>query len=242
MDLLRRHAVKRPGRWLAPLLLSGAALVSLAVATVAVTLRVARLVIVPAVTRAEDVVVRQVDRRSRTVTLTDHPDATVPGRYSLYFSGDRGYAKVGKIIAFGDGTVTRRLIAEERGRIRAGVSARIGGAFYESPAELGIEFEDVAVETELGAAPAWLVPAVESNDRWVIQVHGRGVDRREPIRAIPVFHDAGYTSLLISYRNDGVAPASFDGRYALGDTEWEDVEAAIQFALDRGARELVLMG
>ncbi|MEX1080211.1 MAG: alpha/beta fold hydrolase [Homoserinimonas sp.] len=242
MDLLRRHAVRRPGWWLAPLAILGAALISVFTWAVVVTLRVARLVIVPVRWKAEDIVVRRVDRRAGTVTLSDHPDAVVPGVYSLYFSGDRGYAKVGEIVAIAPQTVTRRLISEERGTLRAGLKARISGFYYESPAELGVAFEDVSVDTELGVAPAWLVPAGEPTNRWVIQVHGRGVDRRESIRAVSVFRDAGYTSLLISYRNDGVAPESPDGRYALGDTEWEDVEAAIRFALDRGAREIVLMG
>jgi alpha-beta hydrolase superfamily lysophospholipase len=66
--------------------------------------------------------------------------------------------------------------------------------------------------------------------------------RAETIRAIPVFRDAGYTSLLISYRNDFEAPPSADGRYALGDTEWRDVDAAIDYAIRNGARSIVLMG
>ena len=56
------------------------------------------------------------------------------------------------------------------------------------------------------------------------------------------FRDAGYTSLLVSYRNDGDAPRSADFRYALGDREWLDVEAAIRFARERGATDIVLMG
>jgi alpha-beta hydrolase superfamily lysophospholipase len=59
---------------------------------------------------------------------------------------------------------------------------------------------------------------------------------------VPVFREHGYTSLLVSYRNDGDAPRSEDGRYGLGDTEWEDVEAAIRFAQGAGARDIVLMG
>jgi uncharacterized protein len=94
----------------------------------------------------------------------------------------------------------------------------------------------------VGPAPAWLVPAPGATDRWVIQVHGRAVTRHEALRAVPVFNAAGYTSLLISYRNDGVAPSSADARYALGDTEWEDVAAAIEFAQNRGARNVVIMG
>lgn len=239
---MRRHAVGRSVRLLVPWFVLGTAIVSLAGAAAAVVLRTARLVVVPASERAEDVVVQRVNRRERTVTLSYHPDAVVPGRYSLYFSGDRGYAKVGNIVALARGSVTRQLIAEERGTLRQGLRARVSGLYYESPGEVGAEFEEVVVDTDLGPAPAWLVPAADDAGRWVIQVHGRGVDRREPIRSVPVFAEAGYTSLLISYRNDGVAPESTDGRYALGDTEWEDVEAGIRFALDHGARDITLMG
>ena len=98
------------------------------------------------------------------------------------------------------------------------------------------------METELGPAPAWLIPAEEAGPRWVIGVHGRAVRREETLRAVPVFREAGYTSLLVSYRNDGDAPGTTDNRYSLGDTEWNDVEAAIRFALDRGATSIVLMG
>jgi pimeloyl-ACP methyl ester carboxylesterase len=57
-----------------------------------------------------------------------------------------------------------------------------------------------------------------------------------------VFASAGFTSLLISYRNDGVAPDSKDRRYSLGAREWRDVDAAIAFALAHGAQRIVLMG
>ncbi|MHA6694612.1 alpha/beta hydrolase family protein [Homoserinimonas sp. A520] len=238
----RRHAVGRIGWWFALPAILSATLLGLAVAAFIVTLRVARLVIIPVGVRPEDVVVRRVDRKAGTITLSDHPDATVPGRYSLYFSGGRGYAKVGEITAIAPGAVTRRLISEERGTLRPGLRTRVSGTYFESPENLELQFEDVVVETDLGPAPAWLVPASDSAGRWVIQVHGRGADRREPLRSVPVFHRAGYTSLLISYRNDGVAPFSSDGRYALGDTEWQDVEAAISFALSRGATDVVLMG
>ena len=45
-----------------------------------------------------------------------------------------------------------------------------------------------------------------------------------------------------SYRNDEGAPPARDGRYHLGDTEWRDVESAVQLALDAGATDVVLMG
>lgn len=218
------------------------ALGSLIASALVVTSRVARLLVVPVSTRPEDVRVLGVNRRAGAITLSSHPDAVVPGRYSLYFARDRGYAKIGDILAIGPGQVTRQLLREEHGRVREGLSARISGWYYESPGEVVAAWEDVEVETTLGASPAWLVPATRDSGRWVIQVHGRGADRREAIRAIPVFRDAGYTSLLISYRNDSVAPGSADGRYALGDTEWEDLQDAMRFAVDHGASDIILMG
>lgn len=224
------------------MLLALSVLGSLIVSAVVVTLRVARLVVVPVTTRPEDVRILRVNRRAGTITLSSHPDAVVPGRYALYFAGDRGYAKIGGILALGSGSVTRALLVEERGRLRAGLSARISGWYFEVPDEVAPAYADVTVETALGAAPAWLVPGSPDSGRWVIQVHGRGADRRETIRSVPVFRDAGYTCLLISYRNDSVAPDSADGRYSLGDREWEDLEAAIRFAIDRGATDIILMG
>ena len=59
---------------------------------------------------------------------------------------------------------------------------------------------------------------------------------------MPTAQRLGMTSLLISYRNDGDAPDAEDARYGLGTTEWEDVAAAVQYALDHGAQDVVLFG
>jgi alpha-beta hydrolase superfamily lysophospholipase len=149
---------------------------------------------------------------------------------------------VGEILSYTATTVTRQLIQCDFGELVAGARGRFSGWYYLDPRELGFPTEDVEIDTELGPAPAWLVPAAEPTDRWVIAVHGRAVRRQEAIRGIPVFRDQGYTSLVISYRNDGDAPATADNRYSLGDTEWRDVDAAMRFAVARGAREFVLMG
>jgi alpha-beta hydrolase superfamily lysophospholipase len=76
----------------------------------------------------------------------------------------------------------------------------------------------------------------------VIQVHGRGTTRAECLRAVPLFHSLGITSLVVSYRNDGEAPRSRAGAYTLGATEWRDVDAAVGFARRRGARRIIVMG
>ena len=94
--------------------------------------------------------------------------------------------------------------------------------------------EDVQIEVDGGTAPAWLVRAESEAGTWAIMVHGRGASRQEGLRAVRAARELGLSSLLISYRNDGLAPSAPDGRYGLGSTEWRDVEAAIE--LCPGAR------
>ncbi|MCU1436920.1 MAG: alpha/beta fold hydrolase [Naasia sp.] len=208
----------------------------------AVTASVARTVLRPPRRAEHDIRVVAVDRNAGTVVLTATVDALLPGDYSFWFGEEAEHARLGEILDRSHGTVTRRLIAVDSGDFVPGVRGRISGWFHLHPGELGVPVEDVRVRTSLGNAPAWQIPAEQPTRRWVIQVHGRATLRQEAIRAIPVFRAAGWTSLLISYRNDGEAPPSPDRRYALGDVEWLDVEAAVLYALDQGAEQVVLMG
>jgi pimeloyl-ACP methyl ester carboxylesterase len=215
-----------------------AALASVAAATV--TVRAARQVVTPPRRREEDL--RVIEVTGTTITLTATKDSVLAGRYGLWFDRDTGHARIGDVVEEGTFTVTRELLGVDFGDLRAEARGRINAWFYLGPTELGYPYEDVVVDTELGPAPAWLVPAEHETGQWVIQVHGRAVRRQETLRAVPVFREAGYTSLLVSYRNDDDAPGSDDNRYALGDAEWNDVDAAIRFAVSRGARGIVLMG
>ncbi|MCW4384304.1 alpha/beta fold hydrolase [Salinibacterium sp. SYSU T00001] len=242
MKLARRHAA--PGRrWLIRAGLGAAVAGGVTLAVLAgTTLMVARRVVTPPRRATQDMRIVSVDRENGRITLTAHPESRVDGRYGLWFDRDSGYAKIGTIVRQDVGSVTRELVALEEGNPRPGARCRISGWYYRDPSELGFEYEEVVVPTTVGPAPAWRIDPPDPTDRWVVQVHGRAVDRREGIRAIPVFRGAGFTSLLISYRNDGVAPRSEDGLYALGDVEWLDVEAALRYALDHGAKDVVLMG
>jgi len=210
----------------------------------ALTVLVARAVIVPPSRRTEDVKVLRVDRDRGLITLSVTPDSVVPGEYSFWFDQDAGNARVGEIVARTANAVTRRLLAVEFGDIELARAGRFNGWFFLTPDDLGVAYEDVPIATPLGDAPAWLVPVDPARPakRWMIGVHGRAVRRSEVLRAVPVFREAGYDSLIVSYRNDGEAPRSSDYRYALGDREWIDVEAAMRYALSHGAEEIVLMG
>ena len=204
---------------------------------------IARKIVTPARRRSDDVRVVGSDAAAGTVTLASTADTRLPGRYSFWFSHGAGHVRLGEVLTDDGRHVVRRVEAVEGADLGRARRGRIGGWLYPTPHDAGLDADEVTVETEVGAAPAWLVPAVHGLEGpWMIGVHGRGVTRAETIRSATVFRRAGFTSLLVSYRNDGEAPRSSDGRYALGDTEWRDVESALRYALDHGATSTVLMG
>jgi pimeloyl-ACP methyl ester carboxylesterase len=214
-----------------------------AVATAAVSVIIARRVIIPPSRREEDVAIRSVDLDAGLVVLDSTADSRLPGEYSFWFTRESGHARIGEIVASTPTTVTRRLLAVDSGDITTARRGRLTGWFYLTPADLDVPFEDVLIATPLGDAPAWLIPAADATtDRWAIHVHGRAVRRPETLRAVPIFREAGYNSLVVSYRNDNEAPRSDDFRYALGDREWLDIDAAMRLAVDRGATQIVLVG
>ena len=114
-------------------------------------------------------------------------------------------------------------------------------AYPSDPSDVALEFVETSYRSPLGSMGAWLVPSPEST-RWAIHVHGWAAERREAVRLLPPFHRANITSMVIDYRNDPDTPADPSGHYRFGLTEWEDVAAAVQHALDGGARDVVLVG
>ncbi|ROQ64313.1 hypothetical protein EDF36_1278 [Rathayibacter sp. PhB152] len=201
-----------------------------------------RGVVTPPSRRAQDVRVLAVRPDVHEIELSASVDTAVRGGFSLWFDHGRGHARIGRLLATGRGRVVRELGAVDRGTLRPGARGRLNGWLLLSPRETGLPFTAEEVPTQFGAAPAWLFPAEEDGGVWAIHVHGRATTREETLRGIAAFHRAGVTSLVVSYRNDGDAPESPDRRYALGETEWRDVDAAIRFAERRGARRVMLVG
>lgn len=168
-----------------------------------------------------------------------------PGVWGLRW--DAGLAVLGPVLD----RDRDRVVREWRDGPRPPVGPAVidAGPFDPDPAAHGLPFTHVAVDTPLGPAPAWEVPPATGTSGpdgqggiWAIAVHGRGGSRREALRILPALHRLGLHQLVISYRNDGTAPDGPDGRYHLGDTEWEDLDAAVGYALRRGARRIVLVG
>jgi hypothetical protein len=188
----------------------------------------------------------------------------VPGRYGLWLNGGTGHARLGEVVDHDEAalTVTRRVLGIDSGidgGIDSGIDGGIdGGRLREGPARwdqyfftgtpktaLGLDFTEVVLDAGHGPLPAWRVPpagGVPVRDTWAVLVHGRGATREECLRAIPVLHRLGFTVLVVSYRNDAGAARSRGGRYHLGDAEWLDVEAAVLYAVDQGAKDVVLAG
>lgn len=203
---------------------------------------VARRVVTPPRVKGDTDRILAVDHGTNTIDFAASDATELPGRYGLWFDSLRGYARVGDILSSTAGRVRRRVIDVDFGELDHARRGRLTAWFYRLPQELGHPVREVEVPTELGAAPAWLVSAESGSGRWAVHVHGHGVTRAETLRGFAVFRRRGFTNLAVSYRNDGEAPPSADGRVTLGDTEWRDVEAAIEFAAESGAREVVLVG
>ncbi len=243
--------VRGSAKWAAAGAIGGSAAAALlAAGSSALALYFARRVITPASARPQDQEILAVirDGDAQQVILAATPDAVLEGVYGLYFDNGRGHARIGRIVSYSpaERTVLREVEAVYSGDLSTAHRGAWSGTIHPDPATLGVPAEDVLIDVDGGTAPAWLVraepvPGVE-HGVWAIMVHGRGATRQEGLRAVETARKLGMSSLMISYRNDGLAPSAADGRYGLGSTEWRDVDAAIAYALGQGAREVVLFG
>ncbi|MFC7374260.1 MULTISPECIES: alpha/beta hydrolase family protein [unclassified Brachybacterium] len=186
------------------------------------------------------------------VHLDATKEAARAGYLALRQSGGAVHVRLGPV----DGrptptTVSRPLLASDTAEQLTVEKAGVNGFFWAGSPQTahGLETEEVEVDSPVGHMPAWLVrpdaaqgAAPGREDTWAILIHGHGSTRGEALRVIPLLHRLGLTSLAITYRNDTGAPASADSMHHLGVAEWEDTEAAIEFALARGARRVVLVG
>jgi pimeloyl-ACP methyl ester carboxylesterase len=181
--------------------------------------------------------VRAVGAGKVTVSRDEYTER--PGTYGLEWQG--GHAILGAVVARDAETVTRRIRAVN-GVLRKGAKSRVYTNVFHGNSRTGrgLPFEAVDVSSELGPIPAWRI--APRSRTWAIFVHGINGDKIAGLRIAPALRREGLTSLLISYRNDVGAPASPDGKHHMGLTEWRDLEAGARFAVENGARRLVVIG
>lgn len=176
-----------------------------------------------------------------TVDLEPTELTRLPGVFGLSYEG--GHAQVSAIIAERD--ATRRTIEAVLGSpIPSSGSGWWRRDVYRTPGEAGMGYEEVAISTEHGDAPAWLVPPQGGDDRgvWAVHLHGIRTTRSVVIPSVIAASREGMTSLVPSWRNDGEGPSVGKGRSTLGAMEWCDVDAAVDYAVKAGARSVVLIG
>lgn len=178
----------------------------------------------------------------RQLLLLDRTcDTEAPGTYNLWFERG-GWAQLGNEVEDrGQNQVARALVGVSPGLTpRAGDRVSWSGIYYATPADAGLDASDIVISTAVGPAPAWRINGDTSI--WAIHVHGLGSPRAGTLRGVQVATELGFTSLVVSYRNDGEGPTEGSGRSTLGAAETEDVEAAISYAVRRGAERIVLFG
>jgi uncharacterized protein len=183
--------------------------------------------------------VRVIDVGESSLVLQRTEDSLLEGIHGLEWP--EGYAQVADIVSTDQGQVEREFTLLQ-GSLGPGELVHVDRwAFPGDPAQaFGIAFDEVEYSSELGRFPAWLVEG--TGRTWVVFVHGKGASRREALRMLETVAEMGHPSLVITYRNDPESPSSPDGRYHLGESEWRDLEGAVGFALDQGARDIVLVG
>lgn len=110
--------------------------------------------------------------------------------------------------------------------------------------DAGLKETTHTIPTPFGLAPAklWQAPQAMDNDTWVIGVHGRSAVHEELLRMAVITCNRGFPFLAVSYRNDQVGGPHTDGVSRMGATEWEDLDWAIKYALQHGAKRVILLG
>ena len=170
--------------------------------------------------------------------------------------GQNGDALVGNILST-TGTIVERELLELNGTIVEGDRIRgtslvireenndykiLGTSGWSGQAEEGVytpksvsnlDYETIFYKSDLGEFPAYLTK--EGDTGIVIFVHGyRGDYSREVFAKMRAgdLVNMGYRSMIISYRNDRGLPKDPSGIYQYGATEWRDLDAAINKALE----------
>lgn len=179
-----------------------------------------------------------------SITLAVNPNSppqeSHSGTWGIGWSG--GYGDVTTILSESPTSITRTFTLITGADPKVGQKADVSGyAYPDNPkVAFGINYQKVDYNGPLGKYPSWFIPGTKNT--WAITVHGNGMTRLDGMTAVPVLHKLGLPILMITYRNDTGAPKSKSDLLRYGLTEWQDLQAAVNYALSHGAAHVVLLG
>jgi predicted alpha/beta hydrolase len=182
---------------------------------------------------------------SEEVVLSSTKYTRQPGVYGARWGGGTSHARIGELThrERTEKQVSRSLERVTGRQLRSGDLVDWSGQYFDGPDDLGLAYDDVELASEGGPAPAWHFAAIDpASCEWIIHVHGIRVTRLSPLRGVAVVAESGAHSLVITYRGDPDGLGQVGSRSTLGLTEWRDIDPAIEYALARGAKRIVLVG
>lgn len=168
------------------------------------------------------------------------------GEWSLagkwWLGWDGGNGMIEDIVERGDDYLVRRFTMID-GDPPHSAPAFVSDHIYPNDPFLafGIKYAEVEYESPLGSQEAWQFEG--DDDTLAIFVHGHRGARGDGLFLLPTLNDIGVPAIFITYRNDEGQPQDPSGFYQYGLTEWQDVHAAVEYALSQqGVNDVVLIG
>ncbi|GAT74079.1 phospholipase/Carboxylesterasex [Microbacterium sp. HM58-2] len=206
---------------------------------------IARRITAPVGSRRYDLAIRGLedDGERKLVVLDRNSRTESKGIYCLLFPDEEWLQLSDEVLDRGPDRIARPISGIAPGSTpQVGDYASWSGIYFTTPSDAGLVAREVTIENSAGDSPAWLIDGTHAASTWAIHLHGLGGSRAGTLRGAQVATDLGYTSLIITYRNDGDGPVVARARSTLGFTEVADAESAVDFALAHGARRIVLFG
>ena len=155
-------------------------------------------------------------------------------------------SREGSLIANGpvihhQNTITRSVV-NTSGNIQLGNRVRADVFIHQKNPKysIGLDYSEVRFRSELGDLGAWVISG--EGETWMVCVHGHRSNRRESLRFSPLFESMGLNQMLIKYRNDVDSPVDKGGYHMFGLTEWRDLEAAVAYVINQGAKNIFILG
>lgn len=170
------------------------------------------------------------------------PVTEMKGTFGVWVNDGRGHLHVGDILEPASGDKVKRRLLGTYGDVGDVELGRWSGHSFPHASSVGVEFEDVEIETPDGRrSQAWLF----QGDRryWAVHVHGFKSSRASALRGVPALSQAGFMSLVPTYYGESsVTERNTEEGATFGEAELGDIEAAVSFAARNGAEKILLVG